>query len=169
MFVRRRFDGGISTGCGWNFKVWISSEIKIHITFCNVWTVTNPMQGSTKNFVIGPSSTEKMCSTETLFERIMPVVLENGEFDYRNKTIKLNISWTFWLSWLWWRDHKYLFFNQSNRYKNQAFEWDLDGTNQVESLWEVSVYISRKVILKSTFYKFLTIRILKRGTKLKFL
>ena len=94
----------------------------------------------TKSFQTEASSIKNgKCSMETLVGGIIPVVPEKYEFDYRKKTIIFNISQTFWLSAWWWKDHKNWFFNRIILYKCQAFDWDLDGTNQAFSCWEVSV------------------------------
>ena len=51
------------------------------------------MHGSKqKSFVIELSSTNRKDSMETLVGGIIPVVTENYEFDYLEKTINLNLS-----------------------------------------------------------------------------
>ena len=106
-------------------------------------------------------STKKQFLMETLFGRIIPAVVTGMyEFDYRDKLIKLNNFWNFWLSGFWRNDQKYGCFNRTILHKFPSFDWDFCGRNQGYSCWDVSVWISIKIIISSTFRKFITIRFL---------
>ena len=64
---------------------------------------------------------------ETLVGGIIPVVPEKYEFDIRKKTIIFNISQTFWLPALRWRDHKKWVFNRIILYKTLARQDSTEG------------------------------------------
>ena len=106
------FYGGNRTG-GWGLKVWISSEKRIAL-FGILDCHESDAWIKIKGFLKESSSTNGRCSMETLVGGIITVVTEKYEFDYRNKTIKFNISWTIWLSGLWWKGHKYCFSTKSS-------------------------------------------------------
>ena len=117
----------------------------------------------TKSLLIESSSANGTCSIETLVGWIIPAL--SNEFDYRNKLIILNISSTLWLSGLWWKGKKYWYSKWIILNRCHVCDWDLDWTNQASSCWDLSVWISMRIIITSTSYDFLTIRIPMRGTK----
>ena len=151
--------GGIWNCSSWEIKVRISSEININITF--IWTVTNLVHGSKRKMFMKSSSARGNFSIETLVGEIIT-------FCYWEMWVWISRLFkhflTFWLSRLWWKDQKYFFFNRIIVYKCQVFAWGFDGKKQAYNCWEIIVWISIKFII-STFYSFMTDRILIQGTK----
>ena len=65
---------------------------------------------------------------------------------YNNKHFSI---WIFWLLGIWWKLSNTIFLHNI-----QLFAWDLDGRNQAKNGWVVSVEISIKIIINSTFHNF---------------
>ena len=77
----RDFDGKNQTFSGWEIKVWILSELEMHSTYWNIWTITNPMHGSKQE----PGHWIIICKRKII----------DGDFVRKNHTCH------FWEIWVW--------------------------------------------------------------------
>ena len=80
----------------------------------------------TKDFSFEPSPENGRFWMETLARETIPVVTENYELDFRNKSIGLKNIWLSWLSGWWWKEKKWYFSNKTVHHEWKASEQEVD-------------------------------------------
>ena len=132
-------------------------------TFHNFRTARTLMQGSQiENSSIEKFSTTRKFSMPTLMEEKKSVVMAKFEFE----KLKLKgFLWNFRTIRMLMQGRKTMIFSWILVYRYCVLDWDLDWANWTSFGWELIVWISININLKSTYWNIWTVTNLLHGSK----
>ena len=130
-------------------------RVKSIMTAFNFWNLPDFNSNEKLNeFLIKPFFLSAAFLNEILMKHVMPVVIENNVYDYRDISMLIELFVFFGLCGFWCKDQNQYFSHRLLIWRGEFFQWDFNDRNQTCSYGETWIRLSGWIVSSSAFWSF---------------